>query len=382
LTSRITYLDNNATTRLDPRVLEAMMPYLTERYGNPSSLHHFGAQVGADLEAARTRVARLIGARESEIVFTGGGTESGNAALRGLCAARPTKRHLVVSTVEHPAILKVAEVLERDGLEVTRVRVDRDGRLDLDALRDALRDDTLAVSVMLANNETGVIFPLAEVCQIAKARGVLVHTDAVNAVGKIPVDVNGLGVDLLSLSAHKMHGPKGTGALYVRRGTPFRPLLVGGSQERGRRAGTENTPGIVGLGIACEVSAGTETATTEQISALRERLECELTRRFKAAQIIGARTARLRNTTCVCFAGCPAEALLLLLSEAGICASSGSACSSGSLEPSHVLQAMEIPARVAQGQIRFSLSRFNTAEDIDHLLETLPRVLEKVAAVD
>lgn len=379
---RVTYLDNNATTRIDPRVLEAIWPYLAERYGNPSSLHHFGAQVGAQLEAARRQVARMIGARESEIVFTSGGTEANNTALRGVFAARPSRRHVVISTVEHHAILEPVELLERDGVEVTRVGVDRDGRLNLDALADAIRDDTLLVSIMLANNETGVIFPLEQVSAIVKSRGVLVHTDAINAVGKIPVNVDELGVDLLSLSAHKIHGPKGVGALYIRRGTPFRPLLVGGPQEHDRRGGTSNAAGIIGFGAACELLSDVERESMTRVTDLRRRLEAGLTQRFENVHIMGANAERLPNTTCACFAGAGAEPILLLLSEAGICASSGSACSSGSLEPSHVVQAMGIDPHIAQGQIRFSLSRFNTAQDIDRLLETLPSILEKVAAAN
>jgi len=379
---RTTYLDNNATTRIDPRVLEAMWPYLTEQYSNPSSVYYFGAQVAARLEEARGQVGRLIGARDSEIVFTSGGTEANNAALRGVFAARPTKRHLIISAVEHHAILEPAALLEREGVQVTRLGVGQDGRLDLDALADAIRDDTLLISIMLANNETGVIFPLKQVCEVAKSRGVLIHTDAVNAAGKMPVNVDDLGVDLLSLSAHKVHGPKGAGALYIRRGTPHRPLLVGGPQERERRGGTHNVAGIVGFGVACELLCTNERDSMKRVAELRDRLERELTQRFKNAHIMGSRAERVPNTTCACFAGSQAEAILLLLSEAGVCASSGSACSSGSLEPSHVLKAMGIEPDIAQGQIRFSLSRFNTAEDIDRLLEVLPPILEKVAAAN
>ncbi len=382
MNDRTIYLDNNATTRVDPRVLEAMWPYLAEHYGNPSSPHHFGAQVAARLEEARGQVARLIGARESEIVFTGGGTEANNAALRGVFAACPSRRHIIISAVEHYAILEPAAWLEREGVTVTRVGVNRDGRLDLDALADAIRDDTLLVSIMLANNETGVIFPLKQVCEIAKARGVLVHSDAINAVGKTPVNVDDLGVDLLSLSAHKIHGPKGVGALYLRRGTPFRALLVGGPQERERRGGTHNVAGIVGFGAACELLCESERDSMRRVGKLRDRLETGLTRRFKNVQIMGVEVERVPNTTCACFAGSQAEAILLLLSEAGVCASSGSACSSGSLEPSHVLEAMDIEPHIAQGQIRFSLSRFNTAPDLDRLLEILPPILEKVSAAN
>ncbi len=375
------YLDNNASSRVDPRVLAAMLPYFCEQYGNPSSLHHFGAQVAARIEAARGSVARLIGARESEIVFTSGGTESDNLALRGVLAARPDRRHLIISAVEHPAVLETAEQLEQEGVQVTRIGVDSQGRLDLAALRAALRADTALVSVMLANNETGVIHPLAEVVALARERGVPVHTDAVQAVGKIRVDVGELGVDLLSLSAHKIHGPKGSGALYVRRGTPLRAHTTGGPQERQRRGGTLNAAGIIGLGTACELAAA-EMEQMRRVRGLRDRLEMELLARFDSARVIARSAERLPNTTCVCFAGVEAEAVLLLLSEAGICASSGSACSSGSLEPSHVLKAMNIDPRVAQGQVRFSLSRYNTDDDIDRLLAVLPAILEKTAALN
>lgn len=378
----ITYLDNNATTRIDPRVLEAMLPYLGDVYGNPSSLHHFGAQVAARIEEARAQVARLIGARDSEIVFTSGGTEADNLALLGALAARPARRHLIISAVEHHAILASAETLEHAGVAVTRIGVDADGRLDLAALRAALRPDTALVSLMLANNESGVIFPLAQAAEIVHAAGALLHTDAVNAVGKLPISVDALGVDLLSLSAHKMHGPKGSGALYVRRGAALRPIIVGGPQERGRRGGTSNAAGIVALGAACDLAREglADAALQSRIAALRDHLERELVGRFDA-YVVGGGAPRIHNTSCVCFAGVGAEAVLLLLSQAGVCASSGAACSSGSLEPSHVLQAMGLDPQVAQGQVRFSLGRYSTRADVERLLELLPGVLQKVASV-
>lgn len=373
----VTYLDNNATTRVDPRVLEAMWPYVAEHYGNPSSSHRFGAQVAAAIETAREQVAGVIGARESEIVFTSGGTEADNAALRGVVAARPNKRHLIISAVEHHAIIETAELLKRDGVDVTTVGVDAAGRLDLDALAGAIRDDTLLISIMLANNETGVIHPIKQVCEIAKQHGVLVHTDAVNALGKTPVNVDDLGVDLLSLSAHKIHGPKGVGALYIRRGTPFRPLLVGGSQERNRRGGTHNAAGIIALGTACELISADGADTTGRVLELRDYLEHELVERFPNAHTVGHDAKRLPNTTCVCLAGCPAQAMLMLLSGIGVYVSSGSACASGSLEPSHVLKAMGVAPEIAQGQIRVSLSRFSTRDDLDRLLEVLPGIVAK-----
>ena len=379
---QLTYLDNNATTRIDPRVVETMTPYLTEWYGNPSSVHSFGARVAADIEQARGQVAACIGAKESEIVFTSGGTEADNAALRGVAAARPRKKHIIISAVEHHAILETSERMEQDGHEVTQVGVDAAGRLDFDELAAALRDDTLLVSVMLVNNETGVVFPLGEVCRIAHDRGVLVHTDAVNAIGKTDCDVERLGVDLLSLSAHKIHGPKGVGALYIRRGTPFRSLLIGGPQERQRRGGTHNAAGIMALGRACEIMREESTNSHAKIAMLRDRLEREIAERIPTAHVIGCDAERVANTSCICFAGVGAEAVLMLLSEAGVCVSSGAACSSGSLEPSHVLRAMGIDPVIAQGQIRFSLSRFSTDEDVDRLLDVLPRVLDRVAAVN
>jgi cysteine desulfurase len=377
----ITYLDNNATTRVDPRVLEAMLPFFCDEYGNPSSAHQFGARVAGRIEEARTQVARLIGARETEIVFTSGGTEADNLALRGVLAARPSKRHVVISAVEHHAIFEPCELFEREGYEVTSVSVDREGRLDLEQLAASIRDDTAIISIMLANNETGVIFPVREVAAIGAKHGVPVHTDAVNALGKIRVNVEELGVNLLSLSSHKIYGPKGVGALYVRRGTPLRPMMIGGSQERKRRGGTSNAPGIVGLGAACQILHESGEAGMEQVRVLRDRLESELKRRFADVVLLGAGAERLPNTCCACFAGLSSEPLLLLLSENGICVSSGAACSSGSLEPSRVVLAMGIEPHVGQGQVRFSLGRFNTTADIDRLFEVLPGVVEKVAAL-
>ena len=380
MSQTLTYLDNNATTRPDERVVAAMLRMLSELWANPSSGHRFGAQVAAEIEAARARVAALIVARDSEIVFTSGGTEADNAALRGVLAANPAKRHLIVSAVEHHAVLETAERLEHEGACVTRIGVDHEGRLDLAALADAIRDDTALISVMLANNETGVIYPLQEICAVAQPRGVPVHTDAVNALGKIPVNVEALGVSLLSLSGHKIYGPKGVGALYIRRGTAFQACQTGGAQERQRRGGTLNAPGIVGLGMACQALRDEATSFCERIAVLRQRLESELQRRFPQAQIMGAGATRLPNTTLVCFAGLSSEPLLILLSEAGLCASGGAACASGSLEPSHVLKAMGISPEVAQGEARFSLGRFNTDADIDRLFAILPTAIAKVAA--
>lgn len=378
----LAYLDNNATTQPDPRVVDAMLPLLREQYGNASSLHQFGAAVGAQVEQARAHVARLIAARDREIVFTSGGTEANNLALRGTLAARPTRRHVVISAVEHHAILEPAEALRREGVEVSLVGVDSDGRLDLDQLTDAIRDDTAIVSIMLANNETGAIFPIREVADLARKRGAVVHTDGVNALGKIDVNVTALGVDLLSLSAHKIHGPKGCGALYIRRGVSLRPQQLGGPQEQNRRGGTLNAPAIVGQGVACELLAAECAPAREmvRVAALRDRLESALLARVPGAVAIAAAGPRLPNTSCICFPGVASEAVLLLLSETGICASSGAACSSGSLEPSHVLQAMGLDPVLAQGQVRFSLSRMTTDAEVDAVIERLPGILRRVAA--
>ncbi|MFN0137613.1 MAG: cysteine desulfurase family protein [Phycisphaerae bacterium] len=380
--SAVIYLDNNATTRVDPRVVDAMLPYLTEQYGNPSSLHHFGAQVAASVEECRATVAAAIGARDSEITFTSGGTESDNAALLGVLEARPAKRHIVISAVEHHAILEPAESLERRGVAVTRVGVDHDGRLDLDQLAAAIRPNTALVSIMLANNETGVVFSLREIADIVHARGSLLHTDAVNALGKLAIRVDDLGCDLMSLSAHKIHGPKGTGALYIRRGTQFRPQLLGGPQERQRRGGTQNVAGVVAFATACRLAIDDFDSHVAHVRRLRDDLETRLRSQFPTVHVAGDAGARLPNTCCACFPGVEAEALLLLLSQAGIAASSGAACSSGSLEPSHVLKAMGIDPVIAQGQIRFSLSRESRTEDIERLMEVLPDAVARVAAIN
>lgn len=372
------YLDNNATTRVDERVVAAMLPCFTELYGNPSSGHRFGGAIAARVAAARTSVARLIGARDSEIVFTSGGTEADNAALRGVLAANPRRRHLVVSAVEHHAILDLAEVLRGEGVEVTVVGVDRDGRLDLATLERTVRDDTALVSIMLANNETGAVLPVREVCEIATRRGIPVHTDAVNALGKTPLDVESLGVSLLSLSAHKVYGPKGVGALYLRQGTAFRAWMVGGHQESDRRGGTHNAAGIVGFGVACDILRAEGDTLRAHLRHLHTRVETELTRRFPEALIVGAGAERLVNTTCVCFPDASAEAILLLLSEQGVYLSSGAACASGALEPSHVLRAMGVERRFALGQIRISLGRYNTESDVGRLFELLPDAIARV----
>ena len=375
------YLDNNATTSVAPEVLEAMLPYLTELYGNPSSMHTFGGQVGGAVKQAREQVAALIGADPSEIIFTSCGSESDNTAIWAALQAQPEKKHIVTTRVEHAAVLNYAQHLEKRGYEVTLLGVDDKGRLDLDELRAAVRRDTAIVSIMFANNETGTIFPIAEAAAIAHAMGALFHTDAVQAVGKLPIDVRTLPVDYLALSGHKLHAPKGVGALYVRRGTPFRPFLRGGHQERGRRAGTENVASIVALGKACEVAAQHINDENTRVRALRDKLEQGLIKVIPDAIVNGDVENRLPNTTSVAFKYVEGEAILLLLDQLGICASSGSACTSGSLEPSHVLRAMGVPFTYAHGSIRFSLSRYTTEAEVDFTLANVPPIIARLRAI-
>jgi cysteine desulfurase len=372
------YLDNNATTRVADEVLRAMLPFFAESYGNPSSTHHFGARNSGAIDQARAAVANLIGARDRDVIFTSGGTESDNAAIRGIAAARANTRHVVISAVEHPAVSEVADHYAQLGYKLTRIGVDAEGRLDLGQLADAVTAETTLISIMLANNETGIIFPLEEVARIAGQHGVPVHTDAVQAMGKLPVEVETLGVAALSLSGHKYHGPKGVGALYLRRGIPFETQMLGGKQERGRRGGTLNVPGIVGLGKACELAA--DPARLSTMAMLRDRFELGLLARIPDAVVIGRNVPRLCNTSCVCFPGFASEPLVMLLSQHDVCVSAGAACASGSLEPSPILLAMGIAPEVAQGQVRFTLSHETAADDIDQVLEILPRVLDKISA--
>lgn len=376
------YLDNNATTRPDDRVVEAMMPFIAERYANPSSVHNFGGAVRAAIDDARGRLAALLGCDASELVFTSGGTESDNAAVRGLMAARKGRDHLVVSAVEHAAVWDLAEWLEKAGRRVTRVPVDGAGRLDLDRLADAVdADATALVAVMHANNETGVLSPIDDVVALCRERGVPLVCDAVQTFGKLPLNLRELRAELVALSAHKFHGPKGTGLLYIRRGTRFRPWLIG-HQERRRRGGTENVAGIIGMARAAELAVEHLEDERTRVAALRDRLEAGLLAAVRDASVNGGPdVSRLPNTTNISFPGCQSEALLIMLSENGVAASSGAACSSGSLEASHVLRAMGVPPSRAQGAIRFSLSRFNTQEEIDRAIELIPRLVERLRAV-
>ncbi len=375
----VIYLDNNATTKVAPEVVDAMLPYLSEHYGNPSSMHSFGGDVAEKIKEARENVADLIGAAADEIVFTSCGTESDGTAIRAAIESNPDKKHIVTSRVEHPAIKNLYETLSKKGYRVTFVPVDNDGNLDLDYLYDNLSDDTAVVSLMWANNETGVIFSIEEISQQIKDRGIVFHTDAVQAVGKIPIDIKQTGVDLLSLSGHKLHAPKGIGVLYIRKGTKFSPYMIGGHQEKGRRGGTENVASIVALGKATELAKKhLNEDGYEHIGQLRDKLETTLLTRISHSMVNGDSEHRLQNTTSVAFEYVEGESILLMMNEHGICASSGSACTSGSLEPSHVLRAMGVPFTAAHGSIRFSLSRYNTEEEIDIVIEKMPPIIERL----
>jgi cysteine desulfurase len=376
----LTYLDNNATTRPAPEVVEAMMPYLTEWYGNPSSVHRFGQRSRQAIDEARAQMATAIGCADSEVIFTGGGTEAMNTAIRGILEARAPRKRIITSSVEHSATRELCAKLVKDGAEVVEIPVDERGALDLDQLRDSLNDSAALVTLMWANNETGVLFPVGEIAKICRGRGVPFHCDGTQAVGKIPVNVTSLVMDAMSFASHKFHGPKGVGGIFVRRGLRIRPLIIGGPQERNRRGGTENVPGIVGMGKAAELAVFA-LPQMQRVAELRDGLEREILSRIEDSHVNGGVDQRLPNTTNIGFARLEAEAILLLLSEQGICASAGAACSSGSLEPSHVLKAMRIDERIAHGAIRFSLSRFTTSREIDRALEVLPGVVAKLRSV-
>jgi cysteine desulfurase len=372
------YVDNNATTRVAPEVLEEMLPYFSDFYGNPSSMHTFGGNVGGKLTAARGHVATLLGAQPEEILFTSCGTESDSTAIHAAIRSHPERKHIITTRVEHPAVKNLCEHLTKKGYRVTFVPVDRQGRLDLDTLYKNLSDDTAIVSVMWANNETGTIFPVEEIAAKVHERGIVFHTDAVQAVGKIPINMAGTTVDMLSLSGHKLHAPKGIGVLYIRKGTKFAPFLMGGHQEAGRRAGTENTASIIGMGRAAQLVAEKMEEENTRVRALRDRLESELLKGVPHSMINGDPENRLPNTTSIAFEYVEGEAILLLMDQFGICASSGSACTSGSLEPSHVLRAMGVPFTAAHGSIRFSLSIYNTEDEIDLIIEKMPPIIERL----
>ncbi len=361
-----------------PEVLEEMLPYFSEYYGNPSSMHFFGGQVQRKVDEARAKVADFLGAEPSEIVFTSCGTESDNAAILGTLDSYPEKRHLITSRVEHPAVGNVSTYLGRKGYRITELSVDREGKLDLDELKETLTNETALVTVMFANNETGVVFPVEEIGEIVKAKGITFHTDAVQAAGKVPLNTKKSTIDMLSISGHKLHAPKGIGILYIRKGTRFSPFLIGGHQEKGRRGGTENVPYIIGLGKACELAKKHLDEENTKVKALRDYLEAKILDRIPNTLVNGDREHRLPNTLSVSFEYVEGESILLLLSDLGICASSGSACTSGSLEPSHVLRAMGVPFTAAHGSIRFSLSIYNTKEEMDYIIEHLPPIIQRL----
>ncbi len=377
----VIYLDNNATTRVAPEVVEAMMPAFGPLYGNASSMHTFGGQMGRYIQTAREQVAGILNADPEEIIFTSCGSESDNSAWYSATETQPEKRHVITTKVEHSAVLAYGHYLENKGYEVTWLGVDDKGRLDLEELDRSIRPDTALVSLMYANNETGTIFPIEEVARIVKSHGVQLHVDAVQAVGKEIIDLKKLPIDYLALSGHKLHAPKGIGALYVRRGTRFRPYLKGGHQERGRRAGTENVPYIIGLGKACELAASNLEMERTQVAALRDRLQAGLVEAIPHCKVNGDQEHRLPNTLNISFEAVEGEALLLQLDQYRICASSGSACTCGSLEPSHVLRAMGVPFTYAHGSVRFSLSRYNTEAEIDRVIEVMPKIVSELREI-
>jgi cysteine desulfurase len=375
------YLDNNATTRVAPEALDAMLPFLRENYGNPSSIHRFGGMLKRHIEKAREQVASLLNADPDEIVFTSCGSESDNTALKGFCAAAGGRAYIVTSTVEHPAVRNTARHLRDQGAALTEINVDAEGMLALQDYDAAPMDDRTIVSLMWANNETGVLFPIHECAVKAKERGALFHTDAVQAVGKVPIDLKKTPVDLLALSGHKLHAPKGIGALFVRKGTTIEPLLHGGHQERGLRAGTENIAYIVGLGAACELAQKHMDEENYAIKRFRDKLEAALLATCPAAKLNGHKTSRLPNTTNISFEAIEGEGILLHLDELGIAASSGSACTTGSLEPSHVMRAMGIPYTFAHSSIRFSLSWYTTQQEIDAVIAAMPPIINKLRSL-
>jgi len=378
----VVYVDNNATTKVAPEVFEAMRPFLTDDYGNPSSMHSFGGGIAKYIEDARVKVAELLGADDPrEIIFTSGGTESDNTAIMSTVQSYPEKKHIITTKVEHPAVLNVCKFLEGKGYRVTYLSVDEQGMLDLNELKSVIGKDTVLITIMHANNETGVIFPIEEIAEIARQRGIVFHTDAVQSVGKVAFKMTEVPVGLLSVSGHKLHAPKGIGALYVRRGTRFSPLIIGGHQEQGRRGGTENVAGIVGLGVACQLAKKSFQEENIRVKDLRDRLEREILKNIPNTRVNGATSSRLPNTTNIGFEFVEGEAILLMLDAEGIAASSGSACTSGSLTPSHVLRAMVVPFTFIQGSIRFSLSRYNTEEEIEYVINKLPPIIERLREI-
>ncbi len=378
---KVYYFDNNATTKPAPEVVKEMQPFLTDLYGNPSSMHFFGGQVQAHIAKARERMASLLGCFPEEIIYTSCGTESDSTAIYSALRSFPEKKHIVTTCVEHPAVLNLCKNLEKTGYRVTYLKVDENGMISLDELEQAVTKDTAVVSIMWANNETGVIFPVEEAAKIAHKKGALFHTDAVQAAGKIEMNLKETEIDMLSLSGHKLHAPKGIGVLYVKKGTMFMPFLAGGHQENGRRAGTENVPYIAALGKAAELAKENLSKENEYVLALRDRLEKGIISSIKNTRVNGAASPRLPNTSNISFEFVEGESILLFLSEKGICASSGSACTSGSLEPSHVLMSMKVPMTFAHGSVRFSLSVYNTQQEVDYVLKELPPIIERLREI-
>ncbi|MBW1900821.1 MAG: cysteine desulfurase NifS [Deltaproteobacteria bacterium] len=372
------YLDNNATTQVAEEVIESMLPYFHDVYGNPSSAHSFGGQIAGKVNGAREQVAALLNAMPEEIIFTSCGTESDNTAIMSALANGKGKNHVVTSRVEHPAVRSLCVHLSSQGYRITEIPVDREGLLDMEYYEKSLTPDTAIVSLMWANNETGVLFPVEKAAEMARERGIPFHTDAVQAVGKIPIAMNKNVIDMLSVSGHKLHAPKGLGVLYVRKGTKFFPYLIGGHQETGRRGGTENTPYIIGLGTACELAERNIKEENTRVKNLRDKLENEICSRIPSSRINGDVLKRIPNTSNISFEFVEGESILLMMDEFGICASSGSACTSGSLQPSHVLRAMGVPFTMAHGSIRFSLSIYNNEEDIDFVIEKMPAIIERL----
>lgn len=376
--SQIIYFDNNATTKVADEVVDAMLPFLKDLYGNPSSMHTFGGQVERHIRHGRESLAALLGCDNSELIFTSGGTESDNAAIKGVLAAYPEKKKIVTTRVEHPAVLATCRELQAAGFSLVELGVDKYGQINLDELAAEVDEHTAIVSIMYANNETGVIFPIDKIAEIVKSKGAIFHTDAVQAVGKILLNLDKSSIDLLSLSGHKLHASKGIGALYIKKGTRILPFIVGGHQEKNRRAGTENVPAIVGLGKASEIAAKEIGSENTKVRKLRDKLENAILKTCKDAMLNGDKINRLPNTTNISFEFIEGEAILLLLNQFGICASSGSACTSGSLEPSHVMRAMGVPFTAAHGSTRFSLSRYNTEAEVDFVAEKMPQIVNRL----
>ena len=376
------YLDNNATTRVADEVIEAIKPFFTERYGNPSSMHFFGGSVAREIANARANMAELLGASPHEIVFTSGGTESDSTAILSALNTLPERREIVTTRVEHPAVLNLCKHLARSkGYTVKWISVDKSGMIDMEDVKRAINDKTAIVSAMWANNETGVMFPVVEIAEIAAGHGALMHTDAVQAVGKVPINLSKTNINFLSLSGHKLHAPKGIGALYIKKGTRFSPFMIGGHQESSRRGGTENVPGIVGLGEAARLAMNNFNEENTRVKKMRDRLQQGLLDKVSQARVNGRPESRLPNTLNIGFEFVEGEAILMRLDDKGICASSGSACTSGSLEPSHVLRAMGVPFTAVHGSIRFSLSRYNTEDEIEFVIEETPRIIETLRAM-